>query len=232
MGAAGDERKCRGCDAVFVVGWRERNPRVWCSGACRERTKRATAQRPKVPRIKMVREIWYGTCEVCGQLWCGQKMGHKSATCAREDCRKEAKNRRARAAYAADPTQSIERAARIRATRTDEERAREIERARAWRASAGYFEAKRTGDAIRRARKAGVRVEKFANTEVFDRDGWTCGICLEPIDPALAWPDPMSVSLDHVVPLSKGGDHSRANCQAAHLVCNVSKGDRLEAGVA
>jgi 5-methylcytosine-specific restriction endonuclease McrA len=31
------------------------------------------------------------------------------------------------------------------------------------------------------------------------------------------------VSLDHVIPLSLGGDHSMANTQAAHLDCNTRK---------
>lgn len=37
----------------------------------------------------------------------------------------------------------------------------------------------------------------------------------------------MSVSLDHVVPLSQGGAHDPANVQLAHLTCNVRKGAQL-----
>lgn len=33
----------------------------------------------------------------------------------------------------------------------------------------------------------------------------------------------MSASLDHVVPLSKGGDHTRSNSVVAHLICNIRK---------
>jgi 5-methylcytosine-specific restriction endonuclease McrA len=62
---------------------------------------------------------------------------------------------------------------------------------------------------------------------------WTgsCGLCGEPIDPDLKHPDPMSKSVDHIIPLSKGGAHEQTNLQWAHLFCNVSKGARLpEAG--
>lgn len=52
-----------------------------------------------------------------------------------------------------------------------------------------------------------------------------CGICGEPIDTSLRYPDPMSLSLDHVVPRSKGGSHSAHNLQASHLSCNIRKGD-------
>lgn len=66
--------------------------------------------------------------------------------------------------------------------------------------------------------------ESFDYREVYERDGWVCGICQKPVDSELRWPDPMSVSLDHVVPVSRGGRHSRDNAQCAHLCCNVSKG--------
>lgn len=69
--------------------------------------------------------------------------------------------------------------------------------------------------------------ESFSPRAVFDRDGWVCGICCGSIDPEVRYPDPLSVSLDHVVPLSKGGHHTRANTQAAHLKCNVDKGDSI-----
>lgn len=54
-----------------------------------------------------------------------------------------------------------------------------------------------------------------------------CGICAEPINYALNFPDPMSRSVDHIVPLSKGGTHEQANLQAAHLVCNIKKGAKV-----
>jgi 5-methylcytosine-specific restriction endonuclease McrA len=204
---------------------------VWCGPACRYRTRRALGEwvpAPKPPFLK----LRYGTCEVCGQFWCGPAKGRTSPTCGREDCRSEVVKRRKRALYAANPTKDIERAARARAARNEEERAREAERLRVAKAAAGRTEAIRSAEARRRAWKAGARVERFTNGEVFERDGWVCGICSEPIDRSLARPDPMSVSLDHVVPLSKGGDHSRANCQAAHLGCNMRKRDRLDGNVA
>lgn len=40
------------------------------------------------------------------------------------------------------------------------------------------------------------------------------------------YPESLSASLDHRVPLAKGGKHSMANCQLAHLDCNVLKGAR------
>lgn len=79
----------------------------------------------------------------------------------------------------------------------------------------------------RRALKAGAGAVDFSPADVFERDGWVCGICCELVDPDTAWPDPRSASLDHIVPLSKGGTHSPDNAQCAHLVCTVSKGARV-----
>lgn len=87
-------------------------------------------------------------------------------------------------------------------------------------------------DYRRRAERWGVEFEEFSRAEIFDRDGWVCGICSEPIDRLLIHPDPMSVSLDHIIPMSKGGGHVPLNVTCAHLFCNLSKGNRHdESGV-
>jgi len=53
-----------------------------------------------------------------------------------------------------------------------------------------------------------------------------CGLCGKSIDLGLRWPDPLSPSRDHIVPLANGGSHMDTNVQVAHLVCNVRKGAR------
>lgn len=79
----------------------------------------------------------------------------------------------------------------------------------------------------RRVRKTGNGdVEIFARSEIGDRDGWICGICDCPIDQTLQWPAPQSQSLDHIVAVSLGGEHTRANCRIAHLICNMRRGNR------
>lgn len=83
-------------------------------------------------------------------------------------------------------------------------------------------------DYQRRAERWGAEFEVFSRAEIFDRDGWVCGICSEPIDRELLHPDPMSVSLDHVIPMSKGGGHVPLNVTCAHLFCNLSKGNRYD----
>ena len=81
-------------------------------------------------------------------------------------------------------------------------------------------------DARRRMKVAEATVEQFDPGEAFERDGWVCGLCGDPVDPSLKYPDPRSKSLDHIVPIARGGEHSRGNAQLAHLRCNIAKSDR------
>lgn len=76
-----------------------------------------------------------------------------------------------------------------------------------------------------RARRFGVEYEPINRTKVFRRDGWRCGICQGKIDRRLKHPHPMSATLDHIVPMSEGGPHRYENVQAAHWLCNISKGN-------
>lgn len=79
-----------------------------------------------------------------------------------------------------------------------------------------------------KARRYGVEYEPIRKVSIFERDGWTCGICSDPVDRALSWPDRLSASLDHIIPISRGGAHVTANVQCSHLVCNIRKKDHTE----
>lgn len=57
----------------------------------------------------------------------------------------------------------------------------------------------------------------------------TCALCGKPVDMQLRYPDPMSKSIDHIVPIAKGGHPSAmSNLQLAHLICNKHKSDRIQ----
>lgn len=80
--------------------------------------------------------------------------------------------------------------------------------------------------------KGATELEPIIAALVFERDDWTCGLCHEPIQTGVPKRHPLSPSLDHIVPLSLGGQHTHDNVQAAHLICNGRKGNRLTAAVA
>ena len=91
------------------------------------------------------------------------------------------------------------------------------------------------GTLAHRARKAtretgaeyqpGITLEK-----VYERDGGICWICGNPTDLSdRRWGPcgPNYPSVDHVVPLAKGGSHTWANVKLAHHKCNSVKSDHL-----
>ena len=75
-------------------------------------------------------------------------------------------------------------------------------------------------NAKRRAVLKGATVEKVDRREVYLRDKGICGICGCPVSLE-------EVTLDHIIPLSKGGEHSYRNIQLAHLSCNSAKGAKI-----
>lgn len=74
-----------------------------------------------------------------------------------------------------------------------------------------------------RALKYQTQVEPINDKRIFIRDGWICQICRQKVDKKLKYPNPKSASLDHIIPLSKGGTHTHNNVQLAHLKCNMEK---------
>lgn len=57
-----------------------------------------------------------------------------------------------------------------------------------------------------------------------------CAICGKPINKKLKYPDPLSATVDHIIPIDKGGHPSDMNnLQLAHLSCNRQKSDKLVA---
>lgn len=78
--------------------------------------------------------------------------------------------------------------------------------------------------AKRRARFVAAIVEVVEPDLVFERDGWLCHLCGEGIDRTLSGLDRMGPTVDHLIPLAEGGEHSYANVAAAHRSCNSRKG--------
>lgn len=93
---------------------------------------------------------------------------------------------------------------------------------------AHYYRPRRADDwDQRRALKQAKRIGPVRRLAVYERDGWVCQLCGDPVDRTLKGPDPMSKSLDHIVPLSwPEGTHTEDNVQLAHLRCNLRKGAR------
>lgn len=75
-------------------------------------------------------------------------------------------------------------------------------------------------NAKRRALKATTIVEPIDFMAVLRDANGLCGICHKPLDL-------FGIDFDHIVPLARGGPHTRENIQATHSYCNRSKGARV-----
>lgn len=66
--------------------------------------------------------------------------------------------------------------------------------------------------------------------KLLKRDGGICQICGRPVDckdVANGHARSLYPTLDHIIPLSKGGTHTWDNVQLAHMGCNAGKRDRV-----
>jgi 5-methylcytosine-specific restriction endonuclease McrA len=72
-----------------------------------------------------------------------------------------------------------------------------------------------------------VFVEEVSLAFLFERDKGRCQLCGWELNMTTQWPHPRTPTRDHVLPLSKGGTHERANLQLACAVCNIRKQDRV-----
>ena len=95
-------------------------------------------------------------------------------------------------------------------------RERALATAAAWRSA--HPDRVRDRKAIRRARERGAPVvERIYRARVWERDGGRCHICGRKADPR-SW------HLDHIIPLSRGGEHSYRNVAVSHPTCNLRRG--------
>lgn len=81
---------------------------------------------------------------------------------------------------------------------------------------------------LRRARKKSAQTEVVNPFTVFDRDGWRCQICFCSTPKRLRGSShDRAPELDHIIPLSKGGEHSYRNTQCACHKCNLEKRNKI-----
>lgn len=85
---------------------------------------------------------------------------------------------------------------------------------------------RRLPDNVEHRRRAKLVQRRF-RAMIYARDGGVCYLCHQAIDAARRFPDRMSPTIDHVMPYAAGGSDHPSNLRAAHLGCNMDKGDRL-----
>lgn len=88
--------------------------------------------------------------------------------------------------------------------------------------------ARRARYRIKTLKRQGVKsLERITHEEIAERDGFVCHICGDLVDMLLPRTSRMGATLDHIVPISRGGVDSLDNLKLAHWICNVRKSNKL-----
>lgn len=81
---------------------------------------------------------------------------------------------------------------------------------------------------MRNDRVGPARAAFEKNRQVVLKTQTVCGICGYPVDFSYRAPHPLSPTVDHIIPVSKGGHpFELSNLQLAHRYCNRQKSDKL-----
>lgn len=78
-------------------------------------------------------------------------------------------------------------------------------------------------------KRRGAAGKPLTVRELLDRDGNICYICDRAIDVSLSGSDNLGPTVDHVIPLARGGTNQGSNLRLTHRQCNTKKGVSLPA---
>lgn len=164
------------------------------------------------------RKPLHGSCEVCGNAFVGNANRRRCT-----NCQSRSRRRYESCGYCRKPfvgsssgqtycSLNCAKAARILLP-PEEKKARLQQQ---WRRS----------NHVRRARIRNSKVELFKSEDIFERDGYQCQMCGKKTNPKLRDHNhDLYPTIDHIIPLSKGGEHSRLNTQCLCRKCNMAKRD-------
>lgn len=199
---------------------------VFCSLVCekgfRAERKANRIKRIAAERIASIREV---TCQRCGALFSTQ---HRDKLYCSEACSYEAQKdysrKRSRERFVpVKPSIIKECAACLRFFLADKKRVTCSEICKEQHVKNQNIEHN-----IRRIfRQNGCEAEPYSRIQVLKRDKWRCGICGRKVNRKAKFPADDSASIDHVIPLAKGGADAEWNVQCAHFGCNYGKSDAV-----
>lgn len=228
--------KCKWCGVEFRPKLNGDNKGFYCSRECSFKDSKARfADREKRERHSIdgymfgkTCKVWFGKCIVCGEWFCGRRAG--AILCRDYKC-KAIKN------GVLDKGKVPKKYGEERVCPDCGEvwvisygqKGPRTERCLECNAN----KCNRINKHVRRARIGGsTQIESFDPLYIFKRDKWTCYICGLKMNPHLFGEpsvkghheDSGKPTVDHVVPISMGGTHTKDNVRACCSACNVEKG--------
>ncbi len=185
------------------------NKEIFCSREC------AFAHKARPPKTKILSE-----CPNCGRIFSGRlKNSYCSDDCRKEKARKNdylnAKRKKVISTYICSQCGAITE------TRYG------VKRRNFCSYECGLKFSRKIEKAKRRARLTGCICERVDPIAVFNRDRWRCQLCKKKLKPFNRGTYKDSApELDHIIPLSRGGDHSYQNTQCVCRKCNAKKSSK------
>lgn len=100
------------------------------------------------------------------------------------------------------------------------------------------FRSQRKWNQIKRRHRLARGATNISPRRVYERDDRMCALCHRATDHPRVWKDwmvnkrwlPNAPTVDHIIPLAKGGTHTWDNVQLAHWSCNSTKSDLIVTG--
>lgn len=77
-------------------------------------------------------------------------------------------------------------------------------------------------------RKVYAQGDDIAALVLFELHAWKCWVCKGDINRNLRVPNWEAATIEHIIPISRGGTHTWDNVAPAHYRCNMSKADSLD----
>lgn len=213
-------KKYKTCPICGKQFWCGSSRRVYCSDECKEKTKNPKQAKPK----------YY--CHICGA-----EIKSRSKFYCCEDCRKEYERRKSRDHSMKDYQSKIfickVCGTKIITVYGDKRRnicSEDCEKALKLmhkRSTEKHKEKRKERKHAREKLINKIKKENVSYEELYERDKGICKICGMPISKNRKINNNWDGTVDHIVPLSCGGEHSNSNCQITHRICNSIK---LQAG--
>lgn len=222
---------CKGCGIEFNPKARNRTDfhSRECAFAYRNRLKAERSERLESEVAADLRP-----CEICGEP-CSRKGAH---ICSDDACKKERERRRSREYGVASKTASPRKCKECGTIFTPEygDKRKDYCSHKCGR-KAGKRKGKKHTGTLNNVTRKRLRTmygdswrsmyEPINKRRVFERDRWRCQLCGCKVKRTTEW-DPRQATIDHIIPLSLGGEHKYTNVQTACMECNSKKGATIQ----
>jgi len=206
---------CLFCNAAMIQPRAAGNPKKYCNRQCASKMRQQ--QKPKAPTLTK-------TCVICSAQFTTTRKNQWACSkpCSRERSKQTALDKW-EAEKAARPPFRVKQCAWC-----DEP----LEVPSTFKGVIKYHQ-----DCSKPARQSQYRIKsirrqtKLAGTrishdEIAERDGYICHLCHDVVDMTLPRTHRYGATLDHLTPLSLGGEDTKENVKLAHWICNIRRSNK------